>query len=875
MVSRRLLLKLSALGTASFAAPLAYSVSNITMTHNTGNPIGSTSSKDLTDNTKNLDLLVNGNNPFYPDRNGVLRKSWKGMEGDFNAGQAHRESVFVTDQAKRDSHFSSFLDASGYEAPVPYTSGITLVRPTQTITYLGNEYRAKSEFVPLETTSWVVDEQKLKLVGDESLRQEVANVIDPSKGAALIGRGVITISSVMDLATVPRRSDITVILSCYHPRIKNGGGGQLYFDPTMPRSLHNGGTVFSPTVPWDGTQATLPSYLLGVGESDLSGFGCYVRDFSESYTLPMFGGLSDWDGITGFDNRPCIEASIKSVYSTVIPSGNYGVARTGSIFIKGIKGKRISGAGELHKMGGQGIFSFMECSDVKIFDIVMDGQIVRDEAENGSILDGARARENFAFAVSFVDCHDCEVVSTKVYDFAWDGLRATGTVAVGGATATTATNINFLNNELKNIRGAQLWMKAVSGAKMNSNYQRNDTAFAQKSNAIFAVEWCADVEIAHNRQYYIGDNGVGVGEPDNNNIAARNKRINVHDNHIFVTRYHSILIAQAEDSLVHSNTIHRGGAKSVMVGPSGAVTCGAITLLGGGSAPGNLRVKVHDNLIIEPYEHGIYALDCPGTSLENASSGLEIYGNTVSRFGKLVTKNRLASSGITTQLQIAPILRDNITQDGTGDGLRVFGDADICGHKAFRIIGKGVHIPADTVLGNTRLCAPLINCITADTTEAGICIWSKIRAQLIGCKVLRAGCAAAPTDENTTIALQYAGIALRGVNTVSLIGCSALECGSGGLVTQFCSVLKDTDGEWSKNGKALKTKNFKAGVYSEGSATASTRVTLINPVMDGGRTQYYPVRVLFGSADSVALEPDISSHQSPSLGITVKKLINI
>lgn len=43
MVSRRQLLKLSALGTASFAAPLAYSASNITMTHNAANQIGSIS----------------------------------------------------------------------------------------------------------------------------------------------------------------------------------------------------------------------------------------------------------------------------------------------------------------------------------------------------------------------------------------------------------------------------------------------------------------------------------------------------------------------------------------------------------------------------------------------------------------------------------------------------------------------------------------------------------------------------------------------------------------------------------------------------------------------------------------------------------------
>ena len=96
MVSRRHLLKLSALGTASFAAPLAYSASNITMTHNTGNPIGSTSPKDLSDNARNLDYLSLGPNPSYPDRKGVARKSWSGMESSLSFGSPELAPVRKT-----------------------------------------------------------------------------------------------------------------------------------------------------------------------------------------------------------------------------------------------------------------------------------------------------------------------------------------------------------------------------------------------------------------------------------------------------------------------------------------------------------------------------------------------------------------------------------------------------------------------------------------------------------------------------------------------------------------------------------------------------------------------------------------------------------
>ena len=867
MVSRRHLLKLSALGTASFAAPLAYSASNITMTHNTGNPIGSTSPKDLSDNARNLDYLSLGPNPSYPDRKGVARKSWSGMESEFRAGQV-----------ERDAQFSAFMDASGYEPPVPYAPGIKLVRLTQTVTYQGSQYRVRTQFLPLTTTVWASDEQKLKLIGDDSLRQDMANSTDPTKGAAILGRGGVVVASIVGLSTCPKRADIAVIVKDYHPSIHTDGGGRFHYDPIMPKSAHDGGTVFSPTVPWNGTKATLPGYLVRAGETDPSGMGCWVRRVEDQYLITMFGAVPDWsvEANTGFDNRPSIEASMRSVYHTVIPKGNFGVAAGGSIFAQGLIGKRISGGGELHKMGAKGIFSFKDCIDIKLSGIILDGQIVRDEAENGNIWDGSRLSENFAFAVSFVNCTDCEVRAVEVYDFAWDGLRATGTVASGGATAVQSSSIYFIENKLRNIRGSQLWFKAISGGKINGNRQRNDVTFAQKGNAIFIVEWCADIEVAHNRQYSSGDNGVGIGEPDNNNVAARNKRINTHNNSIFMTRYHAILIAQAEDSLTHNNLIHRAGAKSEMAGKSGAVVCGAITLLGGGSAPANLRNKVYSNVIVDPYEHGIYARDRMETLFANASSGLELYDNTISGFGKLATATRLSSSGITTQLQIAPILRGNITQDGVGDGLRVFGDADISEHRAFRIIGKGIHIPTDTLLGNTRLSSPLTNCETADTTETGISIWTKDRVQLIGCKALRAGRGGSePSAEDTVNALQHAGIALRSVKTASLVGCGARECGAAGLVTQFCPVVKDTDGEWSKNGHMYKATYLKAGVYAEGDEKSAVKLTLINPVMEGGATQYQPVRVLYGHTDSVALDPEFSNHTSVSIGLAIKKLINI
>jgi len=51
--------------------------------YNTGNPVGSSSPLDLYDNAENLDAGINGASPTWRDRRGLTRKSWAGVETDF------------------------------------------------------------------------------------------------------------------------------------------------------------------------------------------------------------------------------------------------------------------------------------------------------------------------------------------------------------------------------------------------------------------------------------------------------------------------------------------------------------------------------------------------------------------------------------------------------------------------------------------------------------------------------------------------------------------------------------------------------------------------------------------------------------------------
>ena len=76
---------------------------------------------------------------------------------------------------------------SSYEAPIIYEPGIELIRTSQTIAYLTDEYRAKSQALPFTTTTWEADKFNLNLIGDDSLRQDVGSLTDPQLGAGIVG----------------------------------------------------------------------------------------------------------------------------------------------------------------------------------------------------------------------------------------------------------------------------------------------------------------------------------------------------------------------------------------------------------------------------------------------------------------------------------------------------------------------------------------------------------------------------------------------------------------------------------------------------------------------------------------------------------------
>lgn len=69
------------------------------------------------------------------------------------------------------------------------------------------------------------------------------------------------------------------------------GGGIFYWDASRLKSQHNGITIFSPTVPWNGTYATLAAFLAGTGETSPTGSGCWIRMQNSRDMLVSWGGV--------------------------------------------------------------------------------------------------------------------------------------------------------------------------------------------------------------------------------------------------------------------------------------------------------------------------------------------------------------------------------------------------------------------------------------------------------------------------------------------------------------------------------------------------------------------------------------------------------
>lgn len=92
------------------------------------------------------------------------------------------QAEFDASQQQREAEFDALLLASGLEVPVPYVPGLPITRNTQTVSYLGDDFRFKPEFLPLVTTDWLTDSPKMVYISNDSLR----SVLQSPAGGAFV-----------------------------------------------------------------------------------------------------------------------------------------------------------------------------------------------------------------------------------------------------------------------------------------------------------------------------------------------------------------------------------------------------------------------------------------------------------------------------------------------------------------------------------------------------------------------------------------------------------------------------------------------------------------------------------------------------------------
>lgn len=248
----------------------------------TGNPVGSTNPKDLLDNAQNIDYWAIGPLLSYPDRRGVNRLSWAGIEASFAAAQAARAtefaatqaakqaqfdaaentraSVFDASQDEREDAFNQFLGGSGWSSLGAYAAGISIVSHSQTVDYLGQPYSLKPS-VPASVTSpyvtsgnWGAEGANFKLVGDNSLRQDLSNGSGALVDAEIVGwrggnagnfldGGWFTPSD-LDMTGVVDNSAKVLAYLAAHKRVRLPAGS-VKLDITVPsdRSLFGAGEL--------------------------------------------------------------------------------------------------------------------------------------------------------------------------------------------------------------------------------------------------------------------------------------------------------------------------------------------------------------------------------------------------------------------------------------------------------------------------------------------------------------------------------------------------------------------------------------------------------------------------------------------------------
>lgn len=241
--------------------------------------------------------------------------------------------------------------------------------------------------------------------------------LSAANGGTIIG----TVSSMAMFYGLTPVGDGNVYLNSWYEGAALGGG-YFYYDAAMPTASHDGGIIISPSVPYT-SDANSADYVSGVGETNPSGFGCWVRLGVTEVTGDMYGmagtpattidlsphfnkaiayagknalGFKFPGNIVNFKSPVSIpmhqreggkvayirgedeKSSVVSILSTATSSSNYGIYFDGSLStfsafpIENLTIKSVDSSGNRADWSGFGVL-FNKCIRLAARNVLIDG----------------------------------------------------------------------------------------------------------------------------------------------------------------------------------------------------------------------------------------------------------------------------------------------------------------------------------------------------------------------------------------------------------------------------------------------------------------------------------------------------------------------
>lgn len=182
---------------------------------------------------------------------------------------------------------------------------------------------------------------------------------------------VVVVDSIADLLALPegqRKEGLRYLVKGYHAG-SDVGGGEFYWDGTMPKSSHNGFTVIDPDAVWDGTAQGLTAFFLSANQ----GTGCFLLVRQEHYSVDQCGALGD--GVT--NDAVALNQALKySVNLTLRTAVTYAI-RSEVVAPIGVSDISIEGNGaEIKRMTGYAskrMLAFEKNRNLKVSNLRLNG----------------------------------------------------------------------------------------------------------------------------------------------------------------------------------------------------------------------------------------------------------------------------------------------------------------------------------------------------------------------------------------------------------------------------------------------------------------------------------------------------------------------